>query len=80
MNKKTELFMLDNQASVCIESNSVDDTVIFSVTEYEVDESKSTPDNTSLKAASTTEIYIGQEDALEVAKALIETLDGEEGF
>jgi len=75
MQKKTELMLFDSRASVCVESDSENDLIVFSVTEYEVDGEKSTRKNEHLKPVSTTEIYISEKEATEIAKALLGTTE-----
>lgn len=77
MHKKTELFLEDCNAGVCVESDTDNDLIVFSLTEYDIDETKSTDNDVHLFPRSTTEIYIGEKETGAIIGALIETL-GEE--
>jgi len=77
MQKKTELFLNEFHSSVRVESDLNTDLIIFSVTEYEVADDY-VGNVEVVKPKSTTEIYIDEQEAKEIAIALLETLGEEE--
>lgn len=66
---KLNLFFDDCQTEITLENHN-DDTVVFAVVEYEKDYEKSTPGSTVLKPSSTTEVYLGTEEATKLVDAL----------
>lgn len=69
MMKKTELFSDDSCFSVCIQSNSDDDLVIFSITEYDSEGA-----NTPMEPINTVEVYFTEKEAGQIKQALNEIL------
>ncbi|EQB35009.1 hypothetical protein M948_18050 [Virgibacillus sp. CM-4] len=69
-NKKVTLMFWDCNASIDIENHEEMDSYTLSVTEYQVNEEKSSRDNARLEERSVTEVYLGEEEIQELIRSL----------
>lgn len=70
INKKVELLFWDCHASMDIEYQSDNDGYTLALTEYQIDEEQSSENNSRLKRASVTEVYLSEEEIKEVIQGL----------
>lgn len=68
--KKLELLFWDCHSSVDIEYHHDTEMYVLALTEYEIDQEKSTEHETKLKPSSVTEIYLSGNEIDSLMKAL----------